>query len=84
MTDELPQCPFCGSDQVRITDTTFETVLDGEEITMDFAECPVCYLNMPVGNYRVLCERIEKLKAQQMQPDFLSQALNEGDGTYRP
>lgn len=85
MTDTLPPCPFCSQRTVRIVDTTFETCLDGDEVTMDFAECTSCHLSMPVGNYRVLCERIEELKASgQSLPDDIAWALNSGDGVYRP
>lgn len=59
MSQTLPPCPFCAHEQVRIVDTTFETCLDGDEVTMDFAECTSCHLSMPVGNYRVLCELID-------------------------
>jgi hypothetical protein len=35
-----------------------------------------------------LCDKIfelqQELKKEKSQPDFLSQALNEGDGVYRP
>lgn len=84
MSANLPPCPFCGSNRTGITDTLFSPPGTEDEIQMEFAECWGCHLSMPVGNYKALAARMEKLKREQMQPDLLSQAPTQGDGVYRP
>lgn len=74
MVDKLLlPCPFCGSTDLRIDTLYFDD--DGEH---DGVEC------MAEG-----CDALNRLehwnrRPTVSRPDFLSQALNEGDGVYRP
>lgn len=81
MTTIAP-CPFCGFDDVEIDEVG----------TSEFAiDCPECRAIGPIvgsvieainlWNVRAP-ERLRNIKSEPR--DFLSQALNEGDGVYRP
>lgn len=81
MTTIAP-CPFCGFNDVEID----------EVVISEFAiDCPECRAIGPITgsvmeainlwNVRAP-ERLRNIKAESR--DFLSQALNEGDGVYRP
>lgn len=81
MTTILP-CPFCGYDHVEINED------DEQQIAVC---CPECLASGPVDavpngainlwNVRAP-ERLRNIKAESH--DLLSQALNDGDGVYRP